>query len=145
MPVARYTRYKPLVRKRQLPEGTFSYIMFGIGLPELILIMAVALIVVGPEKLPGLARSLAKGIAELKKATNTLKESLQDDDDSPWQDITPTDDAGDVPEQPPLLPFDAESSTAPPSVRAETEETAESAPAEEDDGSGDSEEEGRTP
>jgi Tat protein translocase TatB subunit len=63
--------------------------MFGIGLPELILIMAVALIVVGPEKLPGLARSLAKGIAELKKATSTLKESLQDEDDTPWQGINP--------------------------------------------------------
>ena len=37
--------------------------MFGIGLPELILIMAVALIVVGPDKLPGLARSLAKELA----------------------------------------------------------------------------------
>jgi Tat protein translocase TatB subunit len=119
--------------------------MFGIGLPELILIMAVALIVVGPEKLPGLARSLAKGIAELKKATNTLKESLQDDDDSPWQDVTPTDDAGGAPEQPPLLPTDAESSTAPHSVKTETEETAESAPAEEDNGSGGSGEEGRTP
>jgi sec-independent protein translocase protein TatB len=63
--------------------------MFGIGLPELILIMAVALIVVGPEKLPGLARSLAKGIGELKKATGTLKESLQDDDNAPWRDTKP--------------------------------------------------------
>jgi sec-independent protein translocase protein TatB len=50
--------------------------MFGIGLPELILILAVALIVVGPEKLPDLARSLAKGVVELKKAANSLKESL---------------------------------------------------------------------
>jgi sec-independent protein translocase protein TatB len=54
--------------------------MFGIGLPELILIMAVALIVVGPEKLPGLARSLAKQLVELKKAANVLKESLRDDE-----------------------------------------------------------------
>ena len=63
--------------------------MFGIGLPELILIMAVALVVVGPEKLPGLARSLAKGIVELKKATGSLKDSLQDDDETPWQGINP--------------------------------------------------------
>ena len=35
--------------------------MFGIGLPELILIMAVALIVVGPQKLPELAKALGKG------------------------------------------------------------------------------------
>jgi sec-independent protein translocase protein TatB len=67
--------------------------MFGIGLPELILIMAVALIVVGPEKLPGLARSLAKGIAELKKATSALKDSLEEEDTGGWHD-TKTDDAG---------------------------------------------------
>jgi len=54
--------------------------MFGIGLPELILILAVALIVVGPDKLPDLARSLAKGIVELKKATNTLKNSLNEEE-----------------------------------------------------------------
>ncbi|MDF1578312.1 MAG: twin-arginine translocase TatA/TatE family subunit [Desulfurivibrionaceae bacterium] len=53
--------------------------MFGIGLPELILIMAVALIVVGPEKLPELARGLAKQLVELKKAANVLKESLQEE------------------------------------------------------------------
>jgi len=54
--------------------------MFGIGLPELILIMAVALIVVGPEKLPDLARGLAKQIVELKKAANVLKETLHEGD-----------------------------------------------------------------
>ena len=55
--------------------------MFGIGFPELILIMAVALIVVGPDKLPELAKSLGKGIAELKKAASSLKDSLNEDDD----------------------------------------------------------------
>ena len=54
--------------------------MFGIGLPELILIMAVALIVVGPEKLPELAKGLAKQMLELKKAANVLKESLREDE-----------------------------------------------------------------
>ena len=55
--------------------------MFGIGLPELILIMAVALIVVGPQKLPELAKALGKGIVELKKAASSLKESLEEEDD----------------------------------------------------------------
>ena len=60
--------------------------MFGIGLPELILIMAVALIVVGPEKLPDLAKGLARQLVELKKAANVLKESLNEDEagKKPW-------------------------------------------------------------
>ena len=50
--------------------------MFGIGLPEMIVIFAVALIVVGPDKLPGLARSLAKGLAEMKRTLHQVKDSL---------------------------------------------------------------------
>jgi sec-independent protein translocase protein TatB len=60
--------------------------MFGIGFPELILIMAIALIVVGPDKLPELAKSIGKGIVELKRAAAGLKESLhEDDDDNSWE------------------------------------------------------------
>ncbi len=60
--------------------------MFGIGLPELILIMVVALIVVGPDKLPDLAKTLARQIVELKRAANSLKDSLSEDDDlKPWE------------------------------------------------------------
>ena len=55
--------------------------MFGIGFPELILIMAVALIVVGPKKLPELAKALGKGIFELKKAASSLKESFEDENE----------------------------------------------------------------
>ncbi|MCI5221025.1 MAG: twin-arginine translocase subunit TatB, partial [Candidatus Electrothrix sp. LOE2] len=53
--------------------------MFGIGLPEMIVILAVALIVVGPDKLPELARSLAKGVNELKNTMNQVKESLSEE------------------------------------------------------------------
>jgi sec-independent protein translocase protein TatB len=53
--------------------------MFGIGLPEMIVILAVALIVVGPDKLPELARSLAKGVQELKKTVNQVKENLNEE------------------------------------------------------------------
>jgi len=55
--------------------------MFGIGMPELLLLLAIALIVVGPKKLPELARALGRGIAEFKKATNELKESLETNTD----------------------------------------------------------------
>ena len=55
--------------------------MFGIGLPELIIIMVIALIVIGPSKLPDLARALGKGMAEFRKATQEIKESLDVDED----------------------------------------------------------------
>ncbi|MFA9613907.1 MAG: Sec-independent protein translocase protein TatB, partial [Deltaproteobacteria bacterium] len=51
--------------------------MFGIGMPELLLLLAIALIVVGPKKLPELAKALGRGLAEFKKATNEIKESLE--------------------------------------------------------------------
>lgn len=62
--------------------------MFGIGLPEMILILALALIVVGPDKLPDLARSLAKGILELKKTAEGLKASFAQEG-NPLDEIRP--------------------------------------------------------
>ena len=62
--------------------------MFGIGLPEMILILALALIVVGPDKLPDLARSLAKGLMDLKKTAEGLKDSFAEEG-NPLDDIKP--------------------------------------------------------
>ena len=61
--------------------------MFGIGLPELILILGIALIVVGPEKLPEMAKSIAKGMVELKKTANSLKANFEEglEGEEPWQ------------------------------------------------------------
>lgn len=55
--------------------------MFGIGMPELLVILAVLLVVIGPKKLPDLARSLGKGYGEFKRATRDLRDSLDVDQD----------------------------------------------------------------
>lgn len=52
--------------------------MFGsLGLPELLLIFAVALIVFGPKKLPEIGRTLGKALGEFKKATDDLKNTIE--------------------------------------------------------------------
>lgn len=50
--------------------------MFGIGFTELVLILIIALIVLGPEKLPGIATALGKAYAEFKKAGEELKKNI---------------------------------------------------------------------
>ena len=53
--------------------------MFGIGLPEIIVIAAVALVFIGPDKLPGVLRSLGRGLVELKRATSDVRTTVQDE------------------------------------------------------------------
>ena len=55
--------------------------MFGMGMPEILLILAIALIVIGPKKLPDLAKSLGRALGEFKSATSDLKESMQIDNE----------------------------------------------------------------
>ena len=53
--------------------------MFGIGLPEMIIIAIVALIFIGPDKLPGVLRSIGKGLVELKRATSDVRSTVQEE------------------------------------------------------------------
>ena len=55
----------------------YGAIMFGIGMPELMVIMVVALVVLGPKRLPEIARALGKGLAEFRRATSDVSEELR--------------------------------------------------------------------
>ncbi|MBI5642242.1 MAG: twin-arginine translocase subunit TatB [Deltaproteobacteria bacterium] len=54
--------------------------MFGIGFTELLIILIVALIVIGPDKLPGMARAFGRAYAEFRRASEDLKRNIADID-----------------------------------------------------------------
>jgi Sec-independent protein translocase protein TatA len=57
--------------------------MFGIGLPELLVIILIAFLVLGPEKVIGLSRSLGRIAGDLKKKTGELEEKIMSDLEKP--------------------------------------------------------------
>jgi len=53
--------------------------MFGIGFPELLMILAIALVVIGPKKLPDIARALGRAMNEFKRATDEFKHTINEE------------------------------------------------------------------
>lgn len=54
--------------------------MFGIGIPELILILVLALIIFGPGKLPEVGKAIGKGLSEFRRATRDVENDLKQPD-----------------------------------------------------------------
>jgi TatA/E family protein of Tat protein translocase len=69
--------------------------MFGIGMTELLVILAIALVVLGPKKLPEMARSLGRGLAEFRRASSEMRREFLDvsEDSRPAAPATPAEGA----------------------------------------------------
>lgn len=61
--------------------------MFGLGMPEILLILAIALIVIGPTKLPDLAKTLGRAMGEFKRSAQDFKRSI--DIETTVKDVEP--------------------------------------------------------
>jgi len=71
--------------------------MFGIGMPELLVIFVVALLVFGPKELPRIGKTIGRAMAEFRRASDELKEGIQREMDAAERDLM----AADEPETPP--------------------------------------------
>ena len=60
--------------------------MFGLGMPEILMILAIALIVIGPKKLPDLAKTLGRAMGEFKRSAQDFKQSI--DMETTVKDVT---------------------------------------------------------
>lgn len=84
--------------------------MFGIGFQEMVIILVVALIFFGPKRLPDLAKSIGKGIAEFKKASDEVRrgidEAIREEPSSPGP-ASPPSPAGENPYGEPAAPVDS--------------------------------------
>lgn len=57
--------------------GWYDRRMLGLGMPELIFILVLALLIFGPKRLPEVGRTLGKGLTEFRRASNELKRSIE--------------------------------------------------------------------
>ncbi len=55
--------------------------MFGVGTSELVIILIIAILILGPKEIPKVARSIGKGMRELQRAKDELKKNIEFEDD----------------------------------------------------------------
>jgi Tat protein translocase TatB subunit len=111
--------------------------MFGIGMTELLVILTIGLIVIGPKKLPELARSLGKGLAEFRRASTEMRREFLEVADEARID-PPTEQTPEPSEPEPNSNSDAESGSEPsaePSAEPSPEKTGKTKSADETKGS----------
>ena len=88
--------------------------MFGIGMTEIVVILVIALLIFGPNKLPELARSLGKGFGEFRRASYDLRQSLMEVTDEPPTNPAPEAAAPPRPDQAITPPPPTTTTTQPP-------------------------------
>ena len=94
--------------------------MFGLGFGEIILVLVVALLVLGPEKLPKLAKQLGRGMREFRRVASEFQTTLSDADPSRVQPRPKT------PTKPPGGTIDSSKALTEPKVEQSSEPTPES-------------------
>jgi len=73
--------------------------VFGLGLPELVVILVIALIIFGPKKLPEMGRAVGKAMSEFKKTSEGIERQIRDEADSVKQSVAPEEDADEEEEE----------------------------------------------
>jgi Tat protein translocase TatB subunit len=99
--------------------------VFGIGFQEMLLILVVVLIFFGPKRLPDLAKSIGKGLAEFKKASDDVKKSI---DDAMKEETAKAEDAKEEPAKEETPVTAASTPPTPPGLLADEKEPHSPAP-----------------
>ena len=111
--------------------------MFGIGFPELLLILVIALLVVGPSRLPQVARSIGKALGEFRRMADEVKETIENEliqeDEKPGESEAlggePPDNKEALPQHEPVPPQGTDAAAHEPAPPHGTDTAAEAEPA----------------